>query len=423
MKIIQVHNYYQQAGGEDAVVEAERAMLERDGNIVIPYYRSNDDISASGNKLIAISQLLKASVNTLWNHQTYREFRKLLQKEKPDVVHCHNTFPLISPSLYYACAKEKIPVVQTIHNFRLACASPFFYRDGKICEQCVGKTFPYPAIRYRCYRRSFAGSAVWTCMIFLHRVLGTYRRKIDGYIALMDFVKDKLIKCGLPRDKIKVKPNFIQRTEDRGQKPEKPQTSDFKLQASQNYALFVGRLSPEKGCDVLLRAWSIFTSNVKPPTSNPVTLPPQLLIVGDGPERAALETLSSDTCPPSSVTFLGQQPKESVLSLMRDAQFLVFPSVWYETFGLTVLEAGLCNTPAIISAPTTTSGMIQDGRSGLLYELGNTIALAEKIEWAFLHPAEMQKMGDAAHADFENHYSEEVNYRQLMDIYDQVIGG
>ena len=258
MKIIQVHNYYQQAGGEDAVVEAERAMLERDGNIVIPYYRSNDDISASGNKLIAISQLLKASVNTLWNHQTYREFRKLLQAEKPDVVHCHNTFPLISPSIYWACAKENVPVVQTIHNFRLACATPFFYRDGKICEQCIGKTFPHPAVRYRCYRQSFAGSAVWACMIFVHRIFGTYSRKIDRYIALTDFAKDKLIECGLPRDKIKVKPNFIASgdsvkdevlgvKEDLNLNHTKPKTSEQRTP----YALFVGRLSPEKGCDVL----------------------------------------------------------------------------------------------------------------------------------------------------------------------------
>lgn len=197
MKIIQVHNYYQQAGGEDGVVTAELELLCNHGHDVVTYYRRNDDIAASGNKLMAVSSLLKASLQTLWNGETYREFRKVLKSERPDVVHCHNTFPLISPSIYWACAKEKVPVVQTLHNYRLLCLNAFLFRAIKekveprntqstrkggdeltakhkdniskessvysvssvvdksssgsgICELCVKKSFKWPGVRYRC---------------------------------------------------------------------------------------------------------------------------------------------------------------------------------------------------------------------------------------------------------------------------------
>ncbi len=457
MKIIQVHNYYQQAGGEDAVVKAEASLLRSNGNIVIEYYKSNDDIGVSSNRLLAISQLLKASLSTLWNHQTYREFRELLQSENPDVVHCHNTFPLISPSVYWACAKEKVPVVQTLHNYRLLCLNAFLFRQtkavshqpsanspvpspsGSICELCVSKRFKWQGIKYGCYRDSKAGSLVVALMLLLHEIIGTWSKKVTAYIALTEFQKQKMIEGGLPEDKIWVKPNFIQTleevitketnfttrsrcslesTETGENKPALKPLSDPESSNECNeggvenpYCLFVGRLSPEKGCDVLIRAWGVYQEEL---VANPM---PQLLIVGDGPERDSLELLVTNNQHTATIHFLGKKPKNEVLKLMRDAHIFVFSSIWYETFGLTVLEAGLGETPAIVSAPTTTSGLIEDMKTGLLYPSGDEVVLAEKLEWAFDHPDELQGMGKAAEQNFKHNYSAEVNYSLLMDIY------
>ncbi len=476
MKIIQAHNYYQQAGGEDAVVEAERELLSEYGNIVIPFYKSNE---ALGPGLWA---LFKTSLQTIWNRQTYREFRKLLQKEHPDVVHCHNTFPLISPSIYWACAKEDVPVVQTLHNYRLLCATPFLFRQssqslkvkmprtagpvqgvqvdknestistaltcnglndgstGAICELCVGKRLPFSALRYRCYRNSLAGTVVWAAMVVFHRLIGTWSRKVTAYIALTEFQKQKIIEGGLPADKVWVKPNFLQKTADRRQGTDKEHEETKRedgfsaegrndlndierLTRGQPYALFVGRLSPEKGCDVLIRAWSLFeqkrTLDLRPPSSDNQKL--QLLIVGDGPELNSLEKLTIDLRLLTSVRLLGKQPKESVSHLMRSAQFLVFPSIWYETFGLTVVEAGLQGTPSMISDQSVAASFVKDGDSGVIFKTGSAGDLTEKIKWAFKHSETMERMGDQAKRDFEQNYSPEVNYKIMMSLYHEVL--
>ncbi len=491
MKIIQVHNYYQQAGGEDGVVTAELELLCNHGHEVVTYYRRNDDIAASGNKLLAIGSLLKASLQTLWNHETYCEFRKVLKSEQPDVVHCHNTFPLISPSIYWACAKEKVPVVQTLHNYRLLCLNAFLFRQtkavggpplaislasevtdnfhekivterngsqqkekcyepiansspakGSICELCVKKTFKWPGIKYSCYRDSKAGSLVVALMLFIHKLLGTWPKKVTAYIALTEFQKQKMIKGGLPADKIWVKPNFIQ-TQDVGMsdvalaKVGEQMTDDGSQQSELNtlkpevrslisgqtpFALFVGRLSPEKGCDVLIRAWCKFEEKL---IANGSELRakemPKLLIVGDGPARSSLEQRSSDLRPPSSVHFLGQQPKESVLSLMRNAQFLVLPSLWYEGFPMTIVEAFSCGLPVVASGDGGMKDVIEERKTGLLFFLGDEGALAENMAWAFSHLDEMHEMGQAARQQFEMKYSQVSNHQELMRIYQSVV--
>jgi glycosyltransferase involved in cell wall biosynthesis len=484
MKIIQVHNYYQQAGGEDAVVAAERVMLEKHGNIVVPFYKTNDEIGASSNKLLAIGQLLKASVNTLWNPQTYREFRKLLQKERPDAVHCHNTFPLISPSIYWACAKEKVPVVQTLHNYRLLCLNAFLFRKaqavrgkplavsqekrskgyelkakGSICELCVSKKLKWPGIKYRCYRQSLAGSLVIALMLFVHKLIGTYTKKVTAYIALTEFQKQKMIEGGLPANKVWVKPNFIDDREAGSRQPlalspsgsadaiNFPRDSEIaekNLKANRQmliakidpslssapYALFVGRLSPEKGCDVLIRAWKLFAqrSGVKSQMSEQGTQisdlrslisnnqKPQLLIVGDGPDREALEKLTSDLGPLTSVRFLGKQPKERVLALMRSAQFLVLPSLWYEGFPMTIVEAFSNGLPVVASNIGSMTSVIEHERNGLLFEAGSADDLAGVMMKLFFSLKDRDRMSACVLSTSEKHYSETVNIEQLEKI-------
>jgi glycosyltransferase involved in cell wall biosynthesis len=461
MKIIQVHNYYQQAGGEDGVVASELELLRGSGNEVVTYYKGNEALGVGRWAL-----LVKASVQTLWNRKTYREFRKLLKTEKPDVVHCHNTFPLISPSIYWVCAKEGVPVVQTLHNYRLLCLNAFLFRGakkgrealgirhegndcgstgekyltpsaqcqapsptGSICEKCLTKSFKRPGIRYGCYRDSKAGSLVVALMLLFHKIIGTWSKKVTAYIALTEFQKQKMIEGGLPADKIWVKPNFIQRTEDGCQRTdaevqkvdENTLTADVRalISGQTPFALFVGRLSPEKGCDVLIRAWALFeqqSSDLGSPTSE--NQKPVLLIVGDGPERATLEHLSLDLCPLASVHFLGKQPKESVLSLMCNAQFLVLPSVWYEGFPMTIVEAFSCGTAVVASDDGGMSEIIMETKNGLKFGMGDELQLTNQMAWAFKNPEKMAVMGRAARADFETKYSAEVNYSKLMEIYE-----
>jgi glycosyltransferase involved in cell wall biosynthesis len=438
MKIIQVHNYYQQAGGEDAVVAAELSLLRDRGHEVVTYYKDNEALGAG------LWALVTASLQTLWNWETYREFRKLLQCEKPDVVHCHNTFPLISPSIYWACAKEKLPVVQTLHNYRMLCLNAFLFRQGKavscgplavsnekaksqklsangsICELCVSKSFKWPGVKYGCYRDSKAGSLVVALMLFVHKLLGTWTKKVTAYIALTEFQKQKMIEGGLPREKVFIKPNFLQRSEIRGQRSEgdndlNPNNLNPKTgEAAAPYCLFVGRLSPEKGCDVLIRAWALFQASLTPNAECPM---PSLLIVGDGPERDSLEKLTSDLGSLASVNFLGKQPKEEVLSLMQQAEFLVLPSVWYEGFPMTIVESFSNGLPVVASNIGSMNSVIESEQNGLKFEAGDPDSLADKLTRTFANLDQMLQMGEQARRDFEENYSATANYKQLADIY------
>jgi glycosyltransferase involved in cell wall biosynthesis len=462
MKIIQVHNYYKQAGGEDGVVEAEASLLRSRGHVVVPYYKDNE---ALGVKRWA---LVKASLQTLWNGATYREFRKVLQSENPDVVHCHNTFPLISPSIYWACAKEKVPVVQTLHNYRLLCLNAFLFREakkghealgtryeghdfktprpkdqrpvpspsGSVCELCVKKALKYSGIRFRCYRKSLAGSFVVAVMLFLHKLLGTWSRKVTAYIALTEFQKKKMVEGGLPAQKVFVKPNFIHDTDDdRQERCEKSMVSTVTSESEKPpYCLFVGRLSPEKGCEVLIRAWARFQQGwgaehhaertaLSLASRDSASSVPRLLIIGDGPERSSLEMLAGSLLPNSqrlgseSICFLGRLPKERVLGYMRDAQFLVLPSIWYEGFPMTIVESFSCGLPVLASNDGGMRDTINDNKTGQLFPMGDDAALASKLAWAFEHPGDMAAMGLSARAEFEEMFSADVNYEMLMGIY------
>lgn len=428
MKIVQVHNYYQQAGGEDGVVAAEQELLRSHGHEVVTYSKNNASIVGGWRMIVS-------GLKTLWNWETYREVRELLRKEKPDLLHCHNTFPLISPSIYWACAREGVPVVQTVHNFRLLCISAFLFREspkgatdedascsgasGAVCELCLKKSFKWPGIKYSCYRGSKVGSLVATVMLWLHRLSGTWSGKISAYISLTEFQKRKLIAGGFPEDRIWVKPNFMEAPpagEEMGEGVESGSGDDSP------YALFVGRHSVEKGCDVLIRAWALYQESRKGAVGADYDVCPQLLIVGDGPERRALEELARGGGS-ESVKFIGRKSRAEVITLMRDAQFLVLPSVWYEGFPMTIVESFSCGTPVVATDDGGMQEIIEENRNGLKFALGEFAGLAEKLEWAFDHPEEMKEMGLRARRDFEERYSAVVNYEILMGVYERVLSG
>src|SRR5258706_326311 len=317
LKIASVHNTYQQRGGEDVVVAAECALLERNGHKVIRYLRSNDEICA----LTRPEQLLLAK-NIIHSDKSKRELSALLRKEKPDVVHVHNTFLMISPSVYEACRDAGIPVVQTLHNYRLLCPGWSLSRNGEVCEECLNHGL-WRGVWHGCYRDSKLMTAAVALMLQVHRAKGTWNKSIDGYVALTNFARKKFIQGGLPGPAVHVKPNFL--AEDPGER-----TSEGRS------VLFIGRLSAEKGVKVLVEAWK------------KISAPIPLVIMGDGPLRHLLEA-EAPTRGLANITFTGWRTRAEILVAMKQASVVVIPSVWYEGFPMTLLEAFAGGTPLICS--------------------------------------------------------------------------
>jgi glycosyltransferase involved in cell wall biosynthesis len=389
-KILIVHNAYQQRGGEDAVVAAEARILAEHGHSIVRYERCSNDLQ-SCNPFV----LLSAGIGLTWAPQSLRELKALIAREKPDIAHFHNIFPLISPAGYYACTEAGVPVVQTLHNYRLLCPAATFLHQGRVCEDCLGRAVAWPGVARGCYRRSRPATAAVAMMAAVHRALDTWQTRIDVYIALSHFSRAKFIEGGLPADRIVVKPNFVV-------------ADSFPRSAPGDYALFVGRLSEEKGLGVLLSAWRSLTTKVP------------LRIVGVGP---MLETLSREIADRSlfHVQLTGLRTAEEVRSLMRGARFLVFPSTCFETFGLTIAEAFACGLPVIASRLGVMEEMIEDGVTGLHFESGNAGDLATKVEWAWNHPEQMVVMGRSSRAEHEAKYAPERNYGRMVEIYAGVI--
>ena len=378
MKVVVAHNLYQNKGGEDSVMEAEVALLLGRGHLVELFQRHNDAI----HRMSGASAALQA----VWSMPVAKDFEAMLRSFKPDVVHVHNTFPLISPAIYWVAGRLGVPIVQTLHNFRLLCPQAMFLRDGKVCEDCLGKV-PWRGATHGCYRNSKLQSTVLASMLTLHRALGTYHNKITRYIALNQFCRDKFIEGGLPSEHIVIKPNFV----------------DFEAPVSvaRDGFLFVGRLSVEKGIDVLVQAAKASVST-------------RIRVAGTGPESRLLVSVPG-------VTALGALSIELVRSEMSQAMALVLPSIWYENFPRTLVEAFACGLPVIASRIGALADLVTDGVTGLLFDPGNPRELTKKLLWAQQHPVEMAQMGRNARARYEAEFTAERNYQQLMAIYADAI--
>ena len=386
-RVLVVHNAYQHRGGEDSVVDAEISLLRSHGHAVETYFRSNDDVA--GMSSFALGR------QTLWSDRTADDLAERVRRFQPNVIHVHNTFPLISPSLYWAAARAGVPVVQTLHNFRLMCLNALFLREGKVCEDCMGHT-PWRGVARACYRGSRPASAALAGMLALHRGLGTYRNNVTRYIALNEFCRGKFIEGGLPAERVVVKPNFV----DWDEKSPRPGPLPGG-EGEKRGLLFVGRLSAEKGIATLAAAMALLPDA-------------QIRVAGDGPEAGLLDGVAS-------VARLGSLPGEAVRQEMGRAAALVVPSIWYETFGLVVIEAFACGTPVIASRIGALADIVRDGETGLLFEPGNPRDLADKMAWALAHPQQMAAMGRTARAQYEAEFSAEVNYQRLLAIYQEAI--
>jgi len=404
--VLAVHNRYRQSGGEDISTEAEGRLLNAHGNRVIEYVRHNEEIPRSG-----LWEKVTLAPRTVWAWDSCREIKALLRSEKPEVAHFHNTLPLISPAAYYACREAGVPVVQTLHNYRLLCPAATFRQNGRICEKCVTGGL-FNGVLYGCYRGSRAATATTALMLGTHRWLGTWNNMVDCYIALTEFSRGKFIEGGLPAEKIVVRPNFVSPDPLEGCSGDVPiaesrhEIGGQRPPLQKGYALYVGRLSYEKGVRTLIRAWQR--------TSAP------LRVVGDGPLRQELEAFAASHGL-SSVAFRGHLTPDHLTPIMRGARFLVFPSEWYETFGRVAIEAFACRVPVIASRLGAMQEIVADGRTGLHFTPGDADDLAAKVEWAWTHPEEMQAMGRAARAEYEAKYTAERNYDMLMGIYQRVL--
>ena len=381
MRILSVHNLYQIRGGEDECCEAEERLLQEMGHQVEVYQENNGRI--------ADLSKMQMALKTVWSAKAYKKIRCRLMEQTHDLVHVQNFFPLISPSVYYAAKAEKVPVVQTLHNYRLLCPNGLFFRDGHVCEDCLGKPVPWPGVLHACYRESRTATTAATVMLTTHRIMRTWTEMVDVYIALTEFARQKFVQGGIPAEKIVVKPNFVH--------------SDLGCgEGRGGYALFVGRLSTEKGVDTLLAAWKLLAGQLP------------LKIVGDGPLSSQVtEAVKKLDC----VEWLGRRPVQEVYALMGNAMLLIFPSKWYETFGRVAIEAFAKGTPVIAANIGAITELIEHGRTGFLFCPGDSEDLAAKVKWALAHPRELTQMRREARSEFESKYTAKENYRRLMEIY------
>lgn len=383
MRILQVHNFYVEPGGEDQVVAAEYAMLTGRGHAVRQFVARNREVHGIG---------ASAALRSIWNQSTYRAAQETIREFRPDVVHVHNTLAEISPAIYYAASSIGVPVVQTLHNYRLLCSGATLFRDGAVCEKCVGLAAPFYAPLYKCYRNSVSASAAVTGIIATHKLAGTWRTKIHRYLATTEFARNKFIEGGLPAAKIAVKPNFLARDPGFGS-------------GSGDYVLYAGRLAPGKGIEVLLRA-ARRGPHVK------------LKIAGDGPLAPQVQTAGREL---RNIEWLGHCAPEQVLELMLEAQLLVFPSVAYESLPMSVIESLACGTPVVCSNTPSLSEAITDGDTGYLFEASSEAALSAAIERALSNPTALKNMRRAARAAYESRYSASANCEQMLTIYRDVI--
>ncbi|MCU1260345.1 MAG: kanE 3 [Bryobacterales bacterium] len=381
MTILLGHNYYQYPGGEDVVYRSEVGMLEANGHRVIRYSLTNDVVKTMG--------LVRLGASTIWNQGVYRALRKLIREEKVDVCHFHNTFPLMSPSAYYAGSHERTPIVQTLHNFRLMCPSATMFRDGGTCEECLGRSFPWDGLLHACYRDSRLVTGTVGAMLAIHRAAGTWTEIVSQYIALTPFARDKFIQGGLPARKIVVKPNFL--SEDPGAGS-----------GNGGYALFIGRLTPEKGIGTLLRAWTSLSGRIP------------LKIAGTGP--LAPDVASAATQIPG-VEYLGQVSSSEACALLGRAVFVVIPSEWYEGAPMAVLEAFARGTPVIASNLGGLASMINHGSTGLHFRPGNADDLSQRVCYLWSDPDCRSRMRVAARLEYEAKYTAAANYRMTNSIY------
>ena len=391
LRVLNIHNSHRSGSpsGDDIVFKKESKLLEQYGNKVFKINPSNDEFDKASalKKLFTIFQIP-------WSFNYYKKIKQVLLKEKPDIIHLHNFFPFISPSVFYAADSAGIPIVQTLHDFRYLCPMAFLMRSGKICDECKEGAF-LKSVEYGCFKGSKLQSIPIAFMLKLHWYLKTFKKKIDGYICLTESQKKIYLDAAFDGKKLFIKPNFVDDTFEQ----DKYKCGD--------YTVFIGRLGEEKGVRTLIGAWKDLPD-----------IP--LKIVGDGPEAKDCKSLVADMNI-KNIDFLGYKPYLECRKILNNARFLIMPSIWYETFGLTIIEAFSHCKPVIASNLGAMADLVENGETGILFTPMNTQELAEKVRWLWNNPEECQRMGRNARREYEEKYTPEKNYEMLINIYQEVI--
>jgi glycosyltransferase involved in cell wall biosynthesis len=393
VKVLRIHNAYREPGGEDAAEALETALLRDAGHDVIEYRRESREIDRMG--WAARATLPLRAVHA---RDSLRALRALVARERPEIAHFTNTFPLISPAAYRVCAEAGVAVVQSLHNYRLLCPAATLLRDGEPCERCITHSL-FEGVRHACYQGSIAKSATVAGMLAYHRARGTFAADVDLYLALSEFARGRFVAGGLPAERIRVKANFVAPDPLRGCAPTPAQERE--------HLLFAGRLVDYKAPDLALRACAALRDA------------PPLWIAGEGPAREASEARARELG--ARAEFRGALAREALFDAMRGAIALVFPSRWYEVAPLVILEAFACGVPVIAADRGGLSELVRDGHNGLLFRAGDACHLAERLEWLLAHPDTRSELGRNARRDFETLYSEDPQRKQLEDLYGEAI--
>lgn len=388
-KVLIVHNYYQIPGGEDTVVKSEMDMLKDNGHEVLLYMRHNDEIK----KLNRVVRIL-SSLSYIFSIKTFLEVRKIIKKNSIDIVHVHNTFPLISPSVYYAAFSCKVPVVQTIHNFRMLCPSATFTRNSRICEDCT-KNGLGQALKYKCYRNSFSQTLAAVVILKIHRILGTYKR-INGYIALTNFNKNKIKKLVKDDEKIFVKPNFSR------EEIQKPSYENYK-----NYFVYIGRLDKLKGINLLINSWRSISHD-------------ELYIIGDGPEKDNVAKLVKNNNI-TNIKLLGFMDRNEALNIVKQSKAIIVPSQWYEGFPMTIVEAYSMGVPVIGGNIGNLNSIIKDKFNGLIFKYDDSKELVSAVKKLETNENLISNLRKGAFKTYKDNYTEDKNYDLLYGIYNNLI--
>ena len=387
MRILLVHNFYGSSApsGENQVFATEQKLLLLHGHEVVEFTRHSDEIRSAG-----VMGIFTGGLSTPYNPFMARAIKKKFEEFKPDVVHVHNTFPLISPSIFSAIGHSAARVL-TLHNYRLLCPAAIPMRDGKVCTDCLDLSTAWPSLRHGCYRNSRLATLPLAINVALHRALGTWQHEVDAFIALTEFQRTTMVAAGLPGDKIHVKPNYF---------PGNPIVVPWPERGT--YAVFAGRLSEEKCVAALVKAWMSWGPDA-----------PELRMIGDGPLRGELEKVATGT----AIHFLGQLPAAETIRQIAKAHLLLLPSECFETFGLTIVEAFAVGTPAAVSNIGPLPSIVNQGINGVVFEAANPQSLLTTVRNAWQTPGMLEQLGVGARKSFETLYTEDINYTCLIDIY------